>query len=471
MNQTQELLRTYVASGSEEAFRELVLSYVDLVYSTALRLVNGDANLAEDICQTVFIDLARKARTLSPDVKLGGWLHRDTCFVASKIRRAEASRKRRELEAIEMNEPNDHPNLENVAPVLDQAINQLNDDDRTAILLRFFEQLDFRSIGETLGSSEAAAQKRVSRALAKLQILLEHRGVTFSAVALGTALTAEAVTKTPVAFTATLPASVLTSVAHSGHTLIFTKIMAATKSKAALVSFLVLASAVTSLVVKRQAAASLSAQKGSLDRWTGQVAQLTAENLRLSKITAAANHLDQKNQFDELRRLRAEADRLRTEAEDLPTLREKQRVAARRAQDAQTVFQIKETIAARRDYVQGWTTAFVAYAHQNGGQLPKTFEQAEPFWPPNIPKQANATPSDDFDILYNGSLNTLTNLDIVILRERKLWPYGNEFFGTGKFGRQYGMAGGYLNYCSSSDKTENGSFEAYEKDHILPTTQ
>ena len=83
MNETQQLLREYVANGSEDAFRELVLRYVDLVYSTAVRLVNGDSNLAEDICQTVFIDLARKARTLPPDVKLGGWLHRDTCFVAS----------------------------------------------------------------------------------------------------------------------------------------------------------------------------------------------------------------------------------------------------------------------------------------------------------------------------------------------------------------------------------------------------
>ena len=45
------------------AFRGLVSRYVDLVYSTALRLVGGDTHRAEDVTQTVFVDLARGAPT------------------------------------------------------------------------------------------------------------------------------------------------------------------------------------------------------------------------------------------------------------------------------------------------------------------------------------------------------------------------------------------------------------------------
>ena len=76
MTDTQQLLAQYAATGSETAFRELVACYMDLVYSAAVRLTNGDTHLAEDVTQTVFADLARLARKLSREVMLGGWLHR-----------------------------------------------------------------------------------------------------------------------------------------------------------------------------------------------------------------------------------------------------------------------------------------------------------------------------------------------------------------------------------------------------------
>src|ERR1700693_454429 len=100
---SQQLLAEYTAHGSEAAFRELVARYLDLVYSTALRLVNGDTQLAEDVAQTVFISLARKARTLSSRVMLGGWLHQHTYYVAKRTARSEGRRAAREQEALEMN--------------------------------------------------------------------------------------------------------------------------------------------------------------------------------------------------------------------------------------------------------------------------------------------------------------------------------------------------------------------------------
>jgi DNA-directed RNA polymerase specialized sigma24 family protein len=100
MRNTQQLLTEYADTGSESAFRELVGQYIDLVYSTARRLVGGDAHLAQDVAQTVFLHLSRNARKLSRESMLGGWLHRDACFVASKALRSERRRQAREMRCL-----------------------------------------------------------------------------------------------------------------------------------------------------------------------------------------------------------------------------------------------------------------------------------------------------------------------------------------------------------------------------------
>jgi RNA polymerase sigma factor (sigma-70 family) len=213
MTTSQRLLAEYLTSGSEAAFRQLVERYTNLVYSTALRLVEDDTHRAEDVAQTVFVDLAHLVRKLSGETMLGGWLYRHTCFVAAKAMRGERRRQAREREATQMNAQEDHSeaNFAQVAPVLDEAISQLAPEDQSAIVLRFFEQLDFPSLGEALGSTEQAARKRVSRALDKLHDLLTARGVTLSATALGTALAARAVEAAPAEVVASLANTALAS--------------------------------------------------------------------------------------------------------------------------------------------------------------------------------------------------------------------------------------------------------------------
>lgn len=327
MTDTRQLLADYVATGSETAFRELVSRYVDLVYSAAVRLVNGDTHLAEDVTQTVFADLARLARSLSREVMLGGWLHRHTCFVASNMMRSERRRQARERQAVEMNAMEDHPaaSLASVAPVLDDAINQLGPEERAAILLRFFEQNDFAAVGAALGSTEEAARKRVQRALDKLEVLLKRRGVALSAGALAAGLGAEAVTAAPAGLAVTISAAALAGTAgSSATTLTLLKIMSMTKLKVGIIGAVVVAGVSIPWLMEHQTQKQLTAAKAALAQQVGQNAHLAAENDRLSNLVAKASTPQPAvatSPSSDTLRLRGEVGRLRRENAEIAAAR------------------------------------------------------------------------------------------------------------------------------------------------------
>jgi RNA polymerase sigma factor (sigma-70 family) len=206
MTDSRTLLAEYAAHGSESAFRELLESYIDLVYSTAVRMTDGDTHRAEDITQTVFTDLARLAGTFSPAVMLGGWLHRRTCHVAATVMRSERRRQKRERLAAEMNAlyENAEAEFELMAPLLDEAINRLNARDRTAIVLRFFEHRDLRAVGAALGINADAAQKCVSRAVDKLRAHFARRGIVASSALIASTVAANAVQAAPTGLAASI---------------------------------------------------------------------------------------------------------------------------------------------------------------------------------------------------------------------------------------------------------------------------
>src|SRR5258706_13461360 len=97
-----ELLHEYVESRAETAFAGMVDRYKGLVYASALRQT-GNADLAEEVTQAVFLVLARKAPALPRGTILSGWLFRTTCFVARDALKIERRRQRREHEACLMN--------------------------------------------------------------------------------------------------------------------------------------------------------------------------------------------------------------------------------------------------------------------------------------------------------------------------------------------------------------------------------
>jgi RNA polymerase sigma factor (sigma-70 family) len=203
MNGT-ELLADFREHRSDGAFTELVRRYTNLVYAVASRRVANVA-LAQEATQLVFIRLAQAAPKLRGDAELVAWLHRTTVHVSIDLWRSEFRRRAREERAAAMqNEVDENTAWNEVAPALDEALNELNEGERQTLLLRFFAHKTMRELGAALGVSEDAAKMRVSRALERLRGQLSARGVTCGAVMLGTMLTDRAVEAAPGSVVATL---------------------------------------------------------------------------------------------------------------------------------------------------------------------------------------------------------------------------------------------------------------------------
>lgn len=312
MNDDAELLRRFADARDQDAFAELVRRHLNLVYSAALRQVNGDVHLAEDVTQLVFTDLARKSTSLIGRRVLAGWLFVSTRYAAAKLVRGERRRHAREQEAHIMdellNESGTAENWERVRPVLDDALGELSERDREAILLRFFEGREFADVGMRLSLNENTARMRVERALDKLHALLARRGVTSTSGALAIALANQAVVAAPTGLAAGITATALSSasvvVGAGAITTTVGTILSMTKIQLGVTGVVALLGA-GGLVVQQNSAARLRAELQSLRSESAPAVELRAANERLSRDAAEARRL--RADDAELVRLRDEA--------------------------------------------------------------------------------------------------------------------------------------------------------------------
>lgn len=307
-----DLLQRYIEARSEAAFETLLERHLALVYSVARRLVRSP-QAAEDVTQAVFCELAQQAHRIGRHTPVVAWLHVVARRTAIDVIRHESRRRVRETAAAEESRVEtprvpmdpDQPTWTELEPLLDEAVASLKSVDRAAVLLRFFQNKTLREIGDELGISDDAAQKRVARALDQLRRHLARRSVSLSAATLAATVTAHALEAAPATLGSSVAASVSAQSAAAVALSSSTPLLAMTATQK-IVAATALALAVgtglfEAVVISRQRA-ELAEHRTRLAALTGELERLRAVRDQQSHQLGAAEH--------ELAQVRAAAAKL-----------------------------------------------------------------------------------------------------------------------------------------------------------------
>lgn len=335
MSDDAKLLQSYVEERSERAFSELVKRHIDLVYHAALRHTGGNAHSAQDVTQAVFVDLARKARSLTHRPVLTGWLFTSTRYAAAQVVRAERRRQAREEGAQFMNEliadSGLAPDWNQLRPVIDDALHELSERDREAVLLRFFEGKPFAELGAKFAISENTARVRVDRALDKLRKHLARRGVTSTSAALATLLANQALASAPTGLAIKISGAAYATVAAMGGTTALATFMGMTKLHLSAAAVLVVAGG-TVIVQQQRARAKVLAEIGELQQQ--QAEAITLHRRGAMPPPVASNVTSIQPELTDLSTLRAQVKLLQEEKEEADSYKAQMDREAKRREES-----------------------------------------------------------------------------------------------------------------------------------------
>jgi RNA polymerase sigma factor (sigma-70 family) len=455
-----ELLRRYAEHGAEEAFNELVQRHLNLVWAAARR-VSGNADLARDVAQTVFTDLARKAGTLPHETVLAGWLYRAACHAAAKQARGEARRVLREQHAMATQESTLPDSAtaqatEELQPMLDAALAELSETDRDAVVLRFLAGRSLAEVGTALGTGEDAAQKRVSRALEKLREAFRRRGVNVGGGVMAAALGLAGAEAAPAGLAGGLTAAALAAAGTAGGpgaTLLLMK----TKLTLGIVGG---AAVIAALTWQQHHLTGLTEENSALHR------QLAANSAKPPP--SATNNPAEPETLARLREQQEELLRLRGEVAELRRAAREARNRPAAAPDAGATQKVEPTDQAKAilfaeaaailtvNAQKHLSLALHAYANEHQGQLPTTFEDLKPLLGGALDPDGTVVgiPLDLFEFHIHGRDVRISEPGLILLREKQARRLPD-----GAWERTYTLAGGSVRRIKRPD----GNFSEFEQ--------
>jgi hypothetical protein len=343
---------------------------------------------------------------------------------------------------------------EHIAPQLDDALVELSEPDRDAVVLRYFQRKSAEEMAEILGISAEAAQKRVNRAVERLRELFARRGVAVGAGGLATIVSANAVQAAPAGLATTVSSVAAGAVISTPALITATKTIVMTTFQKTIVVAAVAIGVSAPLFIQHRAQARLRDENQALREQLRQQSEIAAKNEQLTalleEVTRSNAQSLPQSQLNELLRLRSEVGRLRSEAKvfaestassggdrvgllkaQLAQMPEKnipelQLVEDRKwAEDAargnlDTEDGIRETLAKLRrvgkmKFALRLGSALDDYVKANNGQLPGDLSQLNSYLKyPQDEKPVDDAVMQRYELLHTGKTSDLAPGDAVI---------------------------------------------------------
>src|SRR4030095_13860841 len=181
----ERILVEQLKQGDEAAFKQIVESWQNMVYNTALGILQN-AEDAEDVAQEVFVQVFESIKSFKAESKLSTWLYRITVSKSLDHLRKKKRKKRfayiqsifgANNETVVKKPDFHHPGvtLDNKerAAVLFQAISQLPSNQKIAFTLNKLEGLSYQEISEVMKTSISSVESLMHRAKNNLKKWLE----------------------------------------------------------------------------------------------------------------------------------------------------------------------------------------------------------------------------------------------------------------------------------------------------------
>lgn len=167
--------------GDRNAFGRLVQAYQIPVYNLAYRMLSN-ASEAEDAAQETFLKAYTRLSTYQPDMKFSNWIlsiASHHCIDRLRRRRftwlSVEDDPAMEWLASDSEQPDEAALRAEQARELQALLSQLDPDYRTPVVLRYWYDLSYKEIADTMNISESALKSRLHRARLQLAELIERR--------------------------------------------------------------------------------------------------------------------------------------------------------------------------------------------------------------------------------------------------------------------------------------------------------